>query len=79
MLCHADGGLTEGEVQSLGREVTDDVGGVTTPEREKALVPVGAAEAVADALVGGSQTTLLDLHCQVSLLIPKTQRTRHKH
>lgn len=52
---------TEGKVQSLGREVTDDVGRVTTPERDKTLVSVGADEAVTDTLVGVRQTTLLDL------------------
>lgn len=26
-------GVTEGEVEGLGREVTDDVGGVTSPKR----------------------------------------------
>ena len=57
--------LTEGEVQGLGGEVPDDVGGVTTPEGEETLVTVGAAEAVGDALVGGSQTALLDLDCHV--------------
>lgn len=52
---------TEGKIQSLGREVTDDVGRVTTPERDKTLVSVGADEAVTDTLVGVRQTTLLDL------------------
>lgn len=54
--------LTEGEVQGLRREVPDDVGGVTTPEGDETLITVGTREAVNDALVGGSQTTLLDLY-----------------
>lgn len=53
--------LTEGKVQGLGREVTNDVGGVSTPEGDKALITVGADKAVGNALVGGSETTLLDL------------------
>ena len=55
------GSLTEGEVQGLGREVPDDVGGVTSPERDETLVTVGAGKAVTDTLVGLSKTTLLDL------------------
>jgi hypothetical protein len=53
---------TEGEVEGLGREVSDDVGGVTTPQRDDTLFRVGAGEAVNDTLVGGGETTLLDLH-----------------
>lgn len=30
-------GVTEGEVQSLGGEVTDNVGSVTSPERDNTL------------------------------------------
>ena len=55
---------TEREVKGLRREVPDDVGGVTTPERDKTLIPVCPGEAVHDALVGLGQTTLLDLHAQ---------------
>ena len=60
------GKLTEREVQGLGGEVPDDVGGVTSPEGEDTLVTGGAREAVTDALVGLSKTTLLDLEgrCQ---------------
>ena len=53
--------VTESKVQSLGREVTDDVGSVTTPEGKKTLVTVRARKAVADTLVGLGETTLLDL------------------
>ena len=53
--------LTEGKVQGLGREVTNDVGGVSTPEGDKTLITVGADKAVGNALVGRSETTLLDL------------------
>jgi hypothetical protein len=51
---------TEGEVERLGGEVTDNVGGVATPERDKAFILVGAAEAVGDTLVGRRETALLD-------------------
>ena len=54
-------GRTEGEVQRLCREVTDDVRSVTTPEREETLVGVGTTETVNNALVGRGETTLLDL------------------
>ena len=53
--------LTEGKVEGLGGEVTDDVGGVSTPEGYKTLVRVCAGEGITDTLVGCSQTTLLDL------------------
>ena len=53
--------LTEGKVQGLGGEVTDDVGRVTTPEGDKTLVTVGASEAVTNALIGMRETALLDL------------------
>ena len=57
---------TEGKVQGLRREVTDDVGGVATPERQKTLVAVRAGKAVGDALVRLGETALLDLrrHCK---------------
>ena len=51
---------TEGKVQGLRGEVTDNVRGVTTPERDQALVRVGTAEAVSDTLVRVGETTLLD-------------------
>ena len=54
--------LTEGKVQCLRGEVTDDVGSVTTPEGDETLITVGATEAVNDTLVGLSKTTLLDLN-----------------
>lgn len=41
-------GVTEGEVQSLSREVTDDVGGVTSPEGNNTLGGSGTLEAVAN-------------------------------
>jgi hypothetical protein len=52
---------TEGKVEGLGREVTDDVGGVSSPQRNETLFPVRAAEGISDALVGGGQAPLLDL------------------
>ena len=69
----SDNQLTEGKVQGLGGEVTDDVGGVTTQERYQALVAVRAGEAVDDALVGRRETALLDLEQRT------TCQTTRKH
>jgi len=52
--------VLEGKVQRLGREVPDDVGGVSSPERDETLIGVGPGETVRDTLVRGSETTLLD-------------------
>jgi hypothetical protein len=52
--------VLEGKVQRLGREVSDDVGGVSSPESSHTLVGVGSLEAVANAGVGSSKSTLLD-------------------
>lgn len=52
--------VAEGEVQGLGREVTDDVGGVATPQRDHALVGGCAAEAVRDTGIPAVETTSLD-------------------
>lgn len=52
--------VTEGKVQSLGGEVSDDVGGVSTPQGHDALVGHGALEAVADTAVAAVQTASLD-------------------
>jgi hypothetical protein len=43
--------ILEGEVHSLGREVSDNVGEVTSPERGKALLLVDSAKAINDTLV----------------------------
>jgi len=53
-------GVAESEVQRLGREVTDDVGSVTTPEREDTLVLGGTAEALDDTAVLAVETTGLE-------------------
>ena len=53
--------LTEGEVQGLGREVTDNIGSVTPPQRDQTLILVGTRETVNDTLVRMRETTLLDL------------------
>ena len=53
-------GITEREVEGLGWEVTDDVGRVTTPQREHALVLGGAAEALQDAVVLAVEATRLE-------------------
>lgn len=52
--------VAESEVQGLGREVTDDVGGVTTPQGHDTLVSHGALEAVTNASVAAVQTAGLD-------------------
>jgi hypothetical protein len=49
-------GITEGEVQGLGGEVTDNVGSVTTPEGEDTLVLGGTAEALNDTVVLAVET-----------------------
>jgi hypothetical protein len=53
-------GVAESEVQGLGGEVTDDVGGVTTPEREDTLVLGGALEALGDTVVLAVETAGLE-------------------
>lgn len=53
-------GVTEGEVQSLGGEVTDDVGSVTSPERNDTLGGGGTAEAVHDTGVLAVKTASLE-------------------
>lgn len=53
-------GVTEGEVQGLGREVTQDVGGVATPQRDHTLVSDGTLEALANAVVLAVETTGAD-------------------
>ena len=53
-------GVAESEVQGLGGEVTDDVGGVTPPEGEDTLLLRGTAEALDDATVLAVETTGLE-------------------
>lgn len=53
-------GVTESEVERLGGEVTDDVGSVTTPERQDTLVLGGTAEALDDTVVLAVKTTGLE-------------------
>ena len=53
-------GVTEGKVKSLGGEVTNDVGSVTTPEGDDTLLGGGALEAVNDTVVLAVETTLLE-------------------
>jgi hypothetical protein len=52
--------VLEGEVERLGREVSDDVGGVTTPERGETLLVVRPGETIPDPLVRRRQAPLLD-------------------
>jgi hypothetical protein len=49
-------GVAESEVERLGGEVTDDVGSVTTPQGEGALVLCGTAEALGDTVVLAVET-----------------------
>ena len=49
-------GVAESEVEGLGREVTDDVGGVATPEGGGALLSDDTLEALANAGVGLGET-----------------------
>jgi len=51
--------VTEREVESLSREVTDDVGGVTSPQRNDTLRCGRTTEAVNDAVISTVQTTRL--------------------
>ena len=44
-------GVAESEVEGLGREVTDDVGSVTSPQREDTLSLCSSAEAVGNTVV----------------------------
>jgi len=75
LLTRRNGQLTEGKVKSLGGEVTNDVGSVTTPKRNETLLSVGAGESVANTLVGGSKTALLDLKTE---RVSKARTTRRK-
>ena len=50
--------ILESEVERLGREVTDHVGEVTSPEGAQALLLVHAGEAVANASVASNLTRL---------------------
>ena len=52
--------VLEGEVKSLGREVSDDVGGVSSPESSDSLIGVGPPEAVSNTGVRSSKSSLLD-------------------
>lgn len=52
--------VTESKVQGLGREVTDNVGSVTTPEGDGTLIGHGALEAVNDTVVLAVEAALLD-------------------
>jgi solute carrier family 25 (adenine nucleotide translocator) protein 4/5/6/31 len=49
--------VTESEVQGLGGEVSDDVGGVSSPEGHDTLIGHGALEAVTNAVVLAVETT----------------------
>jgi hypothetical protein len=52
-------GVTESEVQGLGREVTDNVGSVTTPQRGNTFLCGGSSETLNDTIVFSVKTTRL--------------------
>jgi hypothetical protein len=52
-------GITESEVQGLGREVTDNVGSVTTPQRSNTFLGSGSSETLHDTIVLSVETTRL--------------------
>lgn len=69
-------GITESEVQGLGREVTDDVGSVTTPQRGDTLLGGGSAEALDDTIVFPVKTTRLQHLILRKKLDPAEVRSR---
>lgn len=63
VLLEAEHGLelvAESEVEGLGGEVTDDVGGVATPQGHDTLIGGGALEAVDDTVVAAVETAGAD-------------------
>jgi hypothetical protein len=52
---------TESEVESLRREVPNDIGRISSPEGDKTFLPVGTCKSIANTLVGGRKAALLDL------------------
>lgn len=52
-------GVAEREVEGLGREVSDDVGSITSPQRSNTLVLDGTSEAFSNAIVLAVETTRL--------------------
>jgi hypothetical protein len=52
-------GITESKVKCLGREVTDDVGSVSSPQRCNTLLVDGTLEALGDTVVLAVKTTRL--------------------
>ena len=65
---HALVGVAESEVESLGWEVTDDVGSVSSPEGGDTLLVDGALEALGDTVVLAVKTTHLQHLILVKLL-----------
>jgi hypothetical protein len=65
-------GVAESEVQRLGGEVTDDVGGVTTPQGEDTLGLGCALEAVGDTGVLAVETTGLE-HLILETVLKKSR------
>lgn len=52
-------GVAESKVEGLGREVSDDVGSVASPQRHDTLLLGGTAEALDDTVVFTVKTTTL--------------------
>ena len=74
-------GVTERKVQGLGREVTDDVGSVTTPERQDTLLLGSTAEALSDTVVLAVETTGLKhlILCQWSAAVAREKYSSCVH
>jgi len=49
--------ILEGKVESLGREVSDDIGKISSPESEQSLLLIDSNEAVGDSGVTRDFTT----------------------
>lgn len=48
------------KVKCLGREISDDIGCVSSPERNEAFIPIGTSKSVDDTFVWCRKTTLLN-------------------
>jgi hypothetical protein len=53
-------GVTESEVEGLGGEVSDNIGSVSSPQGQSALILHGTAEAIDDTIVLAVKTAGLD-------------------
>ena len=51
---------TESKVKGLGREVPDDIGSISSPEREETFLTIRARERIRDTLVGEARRPCFD-------------------